>query len=117
MGMSKTDIFFVTVSGALLLFIFGVVAPWKAEQDRIQQQIQALKKVTVEDKTVVAEEAKKRFKAEFHGEFNGGFGNNPRHIFVITDTNTNIEYLAITGCGTTEIRVKKENDRNITKEE
>lgn len=115
--MNNSDFGLFILLGAILLFVIFVLAPWSAEQDRIRQQIQALKKVTVEDKTVVAEEVKKRFKADFHGEFNGGFGNNPRHIFVITDTITGVEYLAITGCGTTELRVKKENDRNITKEE
>lgn len=115
--MNKSDFVCFISIGAILLFFLFVLVPWSEEQDRIRQQIQALKKVTVEDKTVVAEEARKRFKADFHGEFNGGFGNKPRHIFVITDTITGVEYLAITGCGTTELRVKKENDRNITKEE
>ena len=47
--------------------------------------------------------ATKRFTAEYQGKFNAGYGSHERAILVITDTTTGRKYLAITGCGVTEL--------------
>lgn len=59
----------------------------------------------------------KRFKVESFGEFYGGYGNNRREIFIVTDTETSVQYLAITGCGTTQMREEYDGHVYNTKEE
>lgn len=49
------------------------------------------------------EDTSQRFEVYSYGEFNAGYGNNKREILVVKDTKTDVEYLAITGCGTTEL--------------
>lgn len=44
-----------------------------------------------------------RFAVERHGRFRGGYGDHVREIFIITDKRTRKAYLAITGCGVSEI--------------
>lgn len=44
-----------------------------------------------------------RFGVERFGEFRGGFGNHVREILVVHDRATGRDYLAITGCGATEL--------------
>ncbi|GMV82116.1 MAG: hypothetical protein AMXMBFR7_33000 [Planctomycetota bacterium] len=58
-----------------------------------------------------------RFQATFHGYFRGGYGNHERAIYVIKDTETGVEYLSITGCGTTELWTERRNKKNVTVEE
>jgi hypothetical protein len=71
-------------------------------------------KIEVKNQTVTAEKVNKRFSAEFHGEFSGGYNNNIRSIFIIKDNQTKKEYLAITGCGTTELNDKYDDNLKIT---
>jgi len=78
---------------------------------------QAAKAVPVANKTIQAEANTKRFSAEFHGEFRGGYDNNIRYIFIITDSETKTKYLAITGCGVSELRSEPDGKSYITKEE
>jgi len=86
----------------------------KAVQMRAER---AAKAVPVANKTIQAEANVKRFSAEFHGEFRGGYDNNIRHIFIITDSETETKYLAITGCGVSELRTESDGKSYITKEE
>ena len=66
------------------------------------------KKVEVSNKVEPkAEAGKKRFSAEFYGEFTGGFQDNKRSIFIVKDSQTGVEYLAITGCGVSELRTEQ----------
>lgn len=46
-----------------------------------------------------------RFSATSYGRFNGGgmYDSRPREIFIIKDNETGVEYLAITGCGTSQL--------------
>lgn len=46
-----------------------------------------------------------RFSVAYHGTFNAAFKDraNVRSIYVITDTKTKIEYLAVEGCGTAQL--------------
>ena len=81
------------------------------------EQQENLKYIKTVDKTIQAEASDKRFSAEFHGEFRGGYDNNIRHIFVITDAQTRKQYLAITGCGTTELTTRATDDGVDTIEE
>ena len=59
----------------------------------------------------------KRFKVVSHGMFEAGYRSNQREILIITDTKTNRQYLAITGCGVTELILKHEGDQTVTREE
>lgn len=45
----------------------------------------------------------KRFSLQFEGEFNAGHQNNLRQVFTLTDHITGYKYLAITGCGVSEL--------------
>jgi hypothetical protein len=81
------------------------------------EQQENLKAIQTVDKTVQAESANKRFSAEFHGEFRGGYNDHIRHIFVITDAQTRKQYLSITGCGTTELITRATDDGVETIEE
>jgi hypothetical protein len=58
-----------------------------------------------------------RFTVHSFGRFYGGFDNNEREIFIITDTTTKKQYLAITGCGTTELKLKVSDKFTNTVEE
>lgn len=51
-----------------------------------------------------------RFKAESVGYFKAGYEKNIREILVLTDRKTGRQYLAVTGCGTTELRKHTETD-------
>lgn len=74
-------------------------------EERKQSELKEMRAVPVANRAISAENSNsKRFVAEFYGEFNGGYQNNIRQIFVIKDNNTSAEYLAITGCGVTELR-------------
>ena len=44
-----------------------------------------------------------RFTVASYGTFDAGLHNNTREILIVTDTKTHKQYLAITGCGTTEL--------------
>lgn len=81
------------------------------------EQQENLKAIQTIDRTVQAEASDKRFSAEFHGEFRGGYNDNIRHIFVITDAQTQKQYLAITGCGTTELTTRATDNGVETIEE
>lgn len=86
-------------------------------QDRYNRE-QEQRRVPVADQTAQAESGSKRFRAAFHGEFFGGFDNNVRQIFVITDTSNGTQYLTITGCGVTELRTENTTQKTtITVEE
>jgi len=118
MGMSKADIWGLFVFICFSIFVGFFLIPLAEKGQKIQEQNESMRKITVENKMVVAEEGtKKRFKAEFHGEFRGGYEDNPRHIFVITDSVSGVEYLAITGCGTTELRKERQGNLVRVKEE
>lgn len=101
---------------------------WKPIRDRKiqeeikkQEAIKELRTVNIVNRTAPAEFQTKRFVAEFHGEFNGGFQNNLRQIFIIKDMQENTEYLAITGCGVSELRTTRiksgKTHKEITEEE
>lgn len=64
---------------------------------------------------------KERFKVESQSVFRAGHGNNKREILIVTDTETGIQYLSITGCGTTELsaetkKVGKSNQTHTVEE-
>ena len=107
----------------LIVFIISVLvvgpmahkAAVDSENARLAEQ--AAKAVPVANKTIQAEANTKRFSAEFHGEFRGGYDNNIRHIFIITDSETETKYLAITGCGVSELRSAPDGKNHVTKEE
>jgi len=63
------------------------------------------------------EAAPQRFKASTHGYFFGGFNENRREIFIVTDTKTGREYLSITGCGVTELHPERIGKTTVQKEE
>jgi hypothetical protein len=102
----------------VVLILFGrsiyqdvwIDGPIKAKEAAIAaekaKQAAEIRAVPVENKTQVAE-AGKRFVAEFHGEFFGGFQNNKRDIFIVRDNQTGQSYLAITGCGVSELRTEQ----------
>ena len=54
-----------------------------------------------------------RFTVASYGTFCAGYSNNVREILIVTDTKTKKQYLAITGCGTTELRTET-HDKIIT---
>lgn len=111
-----------------ILAIFDA-AYWKPQRDareaenrKREQAIAEARKVNVMDRMELkAEVSSKRFTAEFYGEFNGGFQNHVRQIFIVTDTlaSPSRQYLAITGCGVTELFTEeytvREHDRTVTK--
>jgi len=57
-----------------------------------------------------------RFKVESFGVFYGGYGNTDREILIVTDTETGIEYLSITGCGTTEMHREQTGKTSVIRE-
>ncbi len=59
----------------------------------------------------------KRFTVEHQLYFTGGYNNNQREVFIVTDTQTGIQYLAITGCGTTELHTARSGKSTIHVEE
>jgi len=67
------------------------------------------KLINKEDATVPPEiktikvEKEQRFTVKSYGYFEAGYDNNKREILIVTDTKLQKEYLAITGCGVTEI--------------
>jgi len=50
------------------------------------------------------------------GTFNAGYGDNVREILILTDNKTGIQYLSVTGCGTTEMRSEKSGKSTKTVE-
>src|SRR5688572_16224140 len=58
------------------------------------------------------EAGKARFVVDHHGTFYAGVDNNRRDILVIHDLKTKVDYLAITGVGTSEL--KKESTTIMT---
>lgn len=101
--MSKDNIFITFMYFLLLIsFISGCQMPEDPN------------KIEVKSQTITAEKVNKRFSAEFHGEFRGGYGSHIRAIFIIKDNKTQKEYLAITGCGTTELNSEYDDNLKIT---
>lgn len=106
MKRSGTTLLEILIGLIILVMVIAIIIPLinLAEQQEAERlATQAIRAVPVANATVAAESGTKRFSAAFHGEFHGGYDNNIRHIFVITDHNTGIEYLSITGCGTSEL--------------
>jgi hypothetical protein len=62
------------------------------------------------------ERPKPRFSVESHGVFRAGYDDNKREILVVTDAETGIQYLSITGCGTTELRSERSGKSTATRE-
>lgn len=60
-------------------------------------------KVKQVEKTVEKITESSRFEIYSYGEFKAGYNNNNREILIIRDTETKKEYIAITGCGVTEV--------------
>jgi hypothetical protein len=58
-----------------------------------------------------------RFTVESRGGFHAGYDENVREIMIVTDTQTGIQYLAVTGCGTTELRRVQRGKVTVTEEE
>ena len=100
--------YFLTLS-IVVVFVGGCTEEYRRAQEQ--------KQIPVADQTVQAEVGGKRFRAAFHGEFKGGYDNNVRHIFIITDSKTGKQYLTITGCGVTELRTVTDDDSSVTLEE
>ena len=131
MRLDNDDKFLIGVFGVLLIgtavFIYIQATVWgpaeqakRAEEAKQAAIIAEAKAVPVANKAEPkAEAAKKRFTAEFHGEFSGGWGNHVRAVYVVKDNQTGVEYLAITGCGTTELKTEqyqvKEGKSTVTK--
>jgi len=135
------DVRVLVVSTLILSCLIGLslydTYYWKPIRDRKiqeeikkQEAIKELRTVNIVNRTAPAEFQTKRFVAEFHGEFNGGFQNNLRQIFIqnnlrqifiIKDMQENTEYLAITGCGVSELRTTRiksgKTHKEITEEE
>lgn len=44
-----------------------------------------------------------RFTVAFQGRFAAGYGDHNRDILLLTDTQTGHQYLAVTGCGVSEL--------------
>lgn len=92
-----------------------------AKEAALKAQIEAeARAVPVANKAAPTPETQpKRFSAEFHGEFFGGFQNHVRQIFILTDNQTGYKYLAVTGCGVSELRLEeyqvKEGKNTVTK--
>lgn len=55
-----------------------------------------------------------RFEVVSYATFEAGYNDNKREILVITDTDTGRQYLAVTGCGTTELHTVTERHGNVT---
>lgn len=90
------------IAGVMIGLWFGID---QAEKSRaVREAAEAARRVSVADGLQQAESGNKRFSAVFHGEFFGGYQGNVRQIFIITDSVTGVEYLTVTGCGTTELR-------------
>jgi hypothetical protein len=60
-------------------------------------------KLPVQKKIAAEKKPSKRFTLESFGSFDAGYSLNTREILIITDTETKKKYLAITGCGVTEM--------------
>ncbi len=58
-----------------------------------------------------------RFNVQSQGAFEAGYGNHPREILILTDTKTGKQYLAVTGCGTTEMHTEGSGKNAHTVEE
>jgi hypothetical protein len=59
-----------------------------------------------------------RFTVRRAGAFRAGYDSHKREMLVIRDEATGIEYLAITGCGATELRERRVGkNRVVTNEE
>lgn len=104
--MNKDNIF-ITFMYCLLFIIFLGGCQMPVDETKIK----------VANKIVTPEKTDKRFTAEYHGRFNGGYDNHERAIFIIKDRQTNVEYLAITGCGMTELRSTYDGENWHTEEE
>ena len=58
-----------------------------------------------------------RFLVQSQCKFQAGYNDNIREILIVTDTTTNNKYLAITGCGVTELREVTTGKTTVTREE
>ena len=123
---------FIVISALLLigipiLGIYMQVIYWgpqeqaaKAARDRAEAVQAEARRIEVKNAMMPKpEQVAKPFTAEFRGEFNGGFQNHIRQIFVLTDTETGRKYLTVTGCGTCELSQEsysvRERDKPVTK--
>lgn len=57
-----------------------------------------------------------KWKVEGQGFFNAGYQSNPREILIITSP-AGKKYLAITGCGVTEIHDEQDGDDTVRRED
>lgn len=55
------------------------------------------------NENVTVEVNNQRFSVKSYGKFNAGHNDNIREICIITDSQTKKEYIAVTGCGVTEM--------------
>ena len=58
-----------------------------------------------------------RFTVESQCKFDAGYGDNVREVLIVTDTQTGHRYLAITGCGVTELHKETTGKVTVTREE
>ena len=58
-----------------------------------------------------------RWTAVSQGYFYGGFNNNVREIFTLHDNLTGRDFMAVTGCGVTEMHDERVGKRTIQQEE
>lgn len=59
----------------------------------------------------------KRFEVDSYGYFRAGYQSNTREILIIKDKDTGNYYLAITGCGVTELHTELRGKFNAQVEE
>lgn len=104
---------------AILFFIFiGLMIYNAVTEAKPKPEAEAVKKAA-EVSTVKSASGgnSDRFRVTSHGSFKAGYDNNVREIIVIEDTTTGVQYLAVTGCGTTELVRVKSGKSTVTKEE
>lgn len=89
---------FTLIEGLVVIAILGILAAIiLGARDIKSKQIQVTSPVEV---------SVGRFKIESQGSFNAGHNNNKREILLITDSETGKRYLAVTGCGVSEMLPK-----------
>lgn len=103
----ETMIVLAILALAMLVPGCGDPVPQKPEPPDLEKKVAAAER---------PERQSTRFSVESHGVFKAGYDDNKREILVVTDAETGIQYLSITGCGTTELRSEKSGKSTVTKE-
>jgi hypothetical protein len=74
-------------------------------------------KIIEKKNAISVEKAPERFEVTSYGSFQAGYDNNKREILILKDKNSGKEYLAITGCGVSELHQESNGKTVVVRED